>query len=311
MKTLLGCLTLLLVGAVTAQITPQSLPALVDALKADGHFNVFLDLLENSDILDRINTSTHFTVFAPTDAAFAKLPAGTLDALKADQNKLEDILDYHVVLNTAFHGNQQDQNLKTANNGTVRINSYPLVHVVSVDGVNITIRNLHVAGGYVQGIDTILTPPVGNIVDIGTTKPEISTFESLIAKANLTNFFTSDHSTTIFAPNNDAFTKLSQQTLDYLNSHPADLAEVLKFHLVKQLSLYSIGMKHSLTVPTSDQHKDNLMILEDGSGGLKVNHANIVERDIGSVNGVVHVIDNVLIPVRVQVAIADSGIVIG
>ncbi|CAL1526034.1 unnamed protein product [Lymnaea stagnalis] len=337
MLRLCVCVALVLVGAVGAQTDSTDIPEtdsttddtdapelgsttvapiypyIIDALTSNGHFTVFLDLLESTDLLTRINASSHFTVFAPTDAAFARLPAGQLDALKADADKLEDLLSYHVVLNSAFnlHGIQQDTTLKTANNDYVRINTYSVVHTVTVDGVNITIKNIPVNHGYVNGIEKVLSQPMGTILDIASNRSDLTTFISLLGKANLNNFFTSDRSTTIFAPNNDAFAKLSQGTLDYLNTHTADLAEVLKFHMIKHYAFYSIGMKHTFSIDSSDQHKDILMILEDGSGGLAINHAKIVERDISSVNGVVHIVDSVLIPVRVQVAIADNGVVVG
>ncbi|XP_059156152.1 transforming growth factor-beta-induced protein ig-h3-like [Physella acuta] len=293
--------------------TPAPLPQLVDALTANGQFTIFLDLLAQTNLLQQINQSIHFAVFAPTDTAFNRLPAGSVDALKADKAQLESILGYHVVLSTSYHvqGSQQDQTIKSSNNLPIRINTYSILHANTVEGVNITIRNIHVYHGYAHGIDGIMTPPLGNVVDIGANRSDFSIFESLVTKANLASFFTNDHSTTFFVPNNDAFAKLSNQTLDYLNTHVSALTEVLKYHMVKEYSLYSVGMKHTLTVDSADQHHDTLMILEDGSGNIFVNHAKIIEKDISSINGVIHVVDTVLVPIRVQVQIEDQGIIVG
>ncbi|XP_059156151.1 transforming growth factor-beta-induced protein ig-h3-like [Physella acuta] len=299
-------------GQVTTTRAPP--PGVVDALTANGHFTVFLDLLQASTMLPRINASNHSTIFAPTDAAFARMPAGTVDSLKADNSRLESVIGYHVALNTSYHiqqAAQQDRIINSSSGLPIRVNNYTLLHTVTAEGVNVTIKNIRVYHGYIHGIDGLMTPPVGNILDIGRTRQDISTFESLITKANLTHQFTTDHSTTFFVPNNDAFAKLSPQVMDYLSTHTAALADVLRYHLVKTYTMYSAGMLHSITVNSADQHHDTLMILEDASGNFFVNNAKIQEKDISSINGVVHIIDSVLIPSRVTVAIADAGIIVG
>ncbi|KAH9509925.1 hypothetical protein Btru_044631 [Bulinus truncatus] len=305
--------TLTLVGYSCGQTTAPQLPDVEDALAADGRFTTFLQLLKATDLLDQINETDHFTIFASTDAAFAKLPAGTLDNLKASPAQLDDVIGYHVVLNTSFrvHGTQQDTVLHSSTSQPIRINTYNVVHTVTAEGVNITVKNISVNHGYVHGIDGLMKPPLGNVVDLGSVRTDISTFESLLVQANLTTYFTSDHSTTTFIPNDDAFKKLTPDVLEYLNTHPADLAEVLRFHFVKQLSLYSLGMKHAFSIQSTDHNHDLLMLFEDDNGGMKVNHAKILEKDISSVNGVVHIIDSVLIPAKVLVAIEDSKVVIG
>ncbi|KAI8761844.1 transforming growth factor-beta-induced protein ig-h3 [Biomphalaria glabrata] len=294
----------------TAQFTQA--PQLVDVLKAEGHFTIFTDLLQTTGYLSQLNSSSQFTVFAPSDEVFNRLPAGALDSLKADANKLKEVIGYHVVLNSAYSfspSSTQDRILTTAINQPVRINSYSLSHISTVEGVNITRRNVRALHGILHEIDGIMSPPLGNIVQIGSNRSDISTFESLITKAGLTSFFTTDHSTTIFVPNDSAFQKLSKETLDYLANHTSALADVLRYHVISQYSLYSIAMAHSASVPTADNR--NLMIFKDASGNLYVNQAKILEKDISSVNGVVHIIDTVLIPPQVAVAIQDQGIVVG
>uniref|UniRef100_A0A2C9LMV6 FAS1 domain-containing protein n=1 Tax=Biomphalaria glabrata TaxID=6526 RepID=A0A2C9LMV6_BIOGL len=287
-------------------------PQLVDVLKAEGHYTIFTDLLQTTGYLSQLNSSSQFTVFAPSDEVFNRLPAGTLDSLKADANKLKEIIGYHVVLNSAYSfspSSTQDRILTSAINQPVRINSYSLSHISTVEGVNITRRNVRALHGILHEIDGIMSPPLGNIVQIGSNRSDISTFESLITKAGLTTFFTTDHSTTIFVPNDSAFQRLSKETLDYLANHTSALADVLRYHVISQYSLYSIAMAHSASVPTADNR--NLMIFKDASGNLYVNQAKILEKDISSVNGVVHIIDTVLIPPQVAVAIQDQGIVVG
>ncbi|RUS69093.1 hypothetical protein EGW08_023142, partial [Elysia chlorotica] len=90
------------------------------------------------------------------------------------------------------------------------------------------------------------------------------------------------------------------------------LPDVLLYHVVERITLYSIGMRHTLTFHTADQGRDNLMVLEDfATGDIMVNTAKIVKKDISATNGVIHVIDEVLVPARVLLKIEEQGITIG
>ncbi|KAI8761835.1 transforming growth factor-beta-induced protein ig-h3, partial [Biomphalaria glabrata] len=305
------CLVITVVISLTRGQTVSPFPDVVSALTASGHFETFLDLLKPSGLLERINSSSHFTLFAPTDDAFAKLPADTFNALKSDPNQLALVLGYHVVLSSSFKaGTQQDTVLKSSNGLPIRINTYSLIHSNAASGVNITLKNIPVVHGYIQGVNTVLNPPIGNIVQIAMNRTDLKTFTSWVISSNLVQFFLNDDDVTLFVPSDDAIKKLSPATLDYLNSHPSALTDVLKYHVMSDYTLFTIGMTHSMTLKSADQHHDLLMILEDGNGGLFVNHAKIVERDIACIEGVLHIIDNVLIPPHVLVAIQDASVAI-
>ncbi|KAK3784094.1 hypothetical protein RRG08_060521 [Elysia crispata] len=88
--------------------------------------------------------------------------------------------------------------------------------------------------------------------------------------------------------------------------------DVLLHHVVDRKTLYSIGMRHTLTYLTADQGHDYLMILEDfATGDIKVNTACIVQKDISATNGIIHIIDEALVPARVLLKIEEQGITIG
>ncbi|XP_059156134.1 periostin-like [Physella acuta] len=301
-------------GLVHSQtVTPTRFPDVVSALVANGHFTVFLDLLNSSGLLPRINSSAHFTIFAPTDDAFARLSADDFDKIKNNQTRLAEIVGFHVVLTTNYriHGTQQDDVLKSSNNFPIRINTYNILHTVAADGVNITIKNIPILHGLAHGLDGVLTPPTQSIMQLSLNRPDISTFAKWVVDANLLNFFTNDKDVTVFIPNNAAFAKLSSDITTFLNSHHANMAETLKFHVVNAMTLFSIGMTHSISLTSGNNHHDGLMILQDSVGALSVNHAKIVEKDIITTDGVVHIIDSVLVPPRVLVALQDQGIVVG
>ncbi|KAK6975534.1 periostin, partial [Biomphalaria glabrata] len=297
---------------VTATTAPR-FPDVIAGLSSTGQFTVFIDLLTKSGVLPQINSSLHFTVFAPTDNAFTKLSPDAFEAIKNDPAKITELVNSHVVLNTnlRIHGTMEDVLLKTINNHQVRINTYNVLHTVTANGVNITVKNIPIVHGLAHGIDSVLVAAPGNIMQIALNRTDLSTFTGLVISSNLLNFFTADKDITLFAPNNNAFSKLSGNVMSYLQSHPADLAETLRFHVVRTITLFSLGMIHGVTIPSADNHHDNLMLLQAADGSLNVNTAKILVKDLIATDGVIHVIDTVLIPTHVLVRIQDQGIIVG
>ncbi|XP_059156150.1 periostin-like [Physella acuta] len=301
-------------AAFVSQHSPSSnqWSTLTNLLDGQNRFHNFLDLLDSSNLFPKINTSLHFTVFAFPDSVFTELPANYIQALKADQARLDALIGLHVILNAdyKFHG-VVDQVLTSSTFQHVRVNLYNLLHTNTAQGVNVTTMNQEVVHGHVHIIDGIMKAPVPNLPQYLTTQPDLTRFDNLIIQQKLPDFFKADTTSTIFLPNNDAWAKLSPQVMDYLNTHPADLTEVLKYHISKTTTLYSIGMRHAVTIPSATLHHDNLMILQDGDGDFSIDHARLIQIDISSETGVYHVIDHVLIPPRVLIAMETSGIVLG
>ncbi|XP_059156133.1 periostin-like [Physella acuta] len=324
MKLFMALCFLVVPACIVGQTTTYT--DIVAGLTAKGHYTTFLDLLNTTGFISRINSSSHFTVFAPTDDAFAKLPSDALDQIKNDPARLNEVVGYHVTFNTFYvHGTQQDVVLKSSNNLPIRINTYSILHTVTADGVRIIEPNITFTRGYVHGLEAVLTPPRKTVMQYILNRTDISTFTSWVVDSNLINFITDDDDVTVFIPNNAAFQKLSAETHTYLNSHPSVIQEILRYHIVSTMTVFSAGMKDSLTLTSADAHHDELMVLgeihvRDVStqptycylqGGLQVNHAKIVEKDISTLDGVIHIIDSVLIPYRTLVSIADQGIVVG
>ncbi|XP_059156149.1 periostin-like [Physella acuta] len=285
---------------------------LINLLDGQNRFHNFLELLDSSNLFPKINTSLHFTVFAFPDSVFDGFPPNYIQALKADQVKLDALIGLHVILNTdyMFHG-VVNQILTSSNFEHVRINEYNLLHINTAQGVNVTTMNQEVVHGHVHIIDGIMKAPVPILPQYLTTRPDLTKFDNLIIQENLQDFFKSDTTSTIFLPNNDAWAKLSPHVMEYLNTHSADLTEVLKYHMSKASTLYSIGMRNKLTIPSANVHHDQLMILQDGNGDFSIEHAQLIQIDISSETGVFHVIDHVLLPPRVLIAMETSGIVLG
>jgi uncharacterized surface protein with fasciclin (FAS1) repeats len=166
---LVTALALTVAGGAAAQMAAQQPSAtknIVATAVAAGQFKTLATALQAADLVSALEGPGPFTVFAPTDSAFAKLPAGTLDALLKDKAKLTAILTYHVVpgivtaKDLASQADAQSYvNLKTLNGATLRVHlAGPAVHVGS-DMANVTAADVKASNGVIHIIDAVVLPP--------------------------------------------------------------------------------------------------------------------------------------------------------
>jgi uncharacterized surface protein with fasciclin (FAS1) repeats len=121
--------------------------------------------------------------------------------------------------------------------------------------------------------------------------PELSTLSSLITKAGLASTLNGSGSFTVFAPSNEAFKAVPAKTLDELAANPARLSEVLTYHV-----LANKAMAHDVkSGPAKTVHGGNIALAKAGAF-VTVEDAVVQKADIGATNGVVHIVDRVLIP---------------
>ena len=129
---------------------------LIDVAVADGHFKT----LAAADLIDTLKGDGPFTVFAPTDDAFAKLPAGTVDGLLKDIPKLTAILKYHVLAGKVAAADVMKLDGKTAttlNGADLKIST---TGGVKLNGkVNVTKTDVSASNGLIHCIDAVLLPP--------------------------------------------------------------------------------------------------------------------------------------------------------
>jgi transforming growth factor-beta-induced protein len=133
---------------------------IVDTAVAAGSFNTLVAAVKAAGLVDTLKGAGPFTVFAPTDEAFAKLPPGTVDALLKDPAKLKDILLYHVVSGKVMAADVMHmKTAKTVEGKNIRI---------KVEGSTVMINNAKVvkadiacSNGVIHVIDTVIMPPMG------------------------------------------------------------------------------------------------------------------------------------------------------
>jgi uncharacterized surface protein with fasciclin (FAS1) repeats len=133
---------------------------IVETAVAAGQFKTLAAALEAAGLVDALTGDGPFTVFAPTDEAFAKLPAGTVESLLKPENKekLKSILLYHVVPGSVTAKQVMQLNgrtVKTLEGSSIKVTT---VHGVTIDNARVTKTDIHASNGVIHVIDTVLMP---------------------------------------------------------------------------------------------------------------------------------------------------------
>ena len=269
----------------TTGTAPDAGPAaktLVEVAVADGRFTTLAKALTDTGLVATLEGAGPFTVFAPTDTAFAALPAGTLAALSSDQ--LKTILTYHVI------GKDLPASKLTAGPVATVAKFSAFVSLaggkVKVNDATVTTADVTASNGVIHVIDKVLLPP--NLVQAAQFAGSFSALVGAVTKAGLADTLSAAGANlTVFAPTDTAFAALPAGTVDGLSV--MKLGDLLKYHVVAGQKLSTDLTAGS--VPTLLTGKNVTVSL---TGGVKINDANVVIADVLTTNGVIHAIDKVL-----------------
>lgn len=280
---------------------------IVDLAIADGRFKTLVAGVQAAGLTETLSGEGPFTVFAPTDEAFAALPAGTLDSLLLPENKqeLNEILLYHVVPGkvmaadvAGLDGKMADTALEGKQIG-VKVD---MGNVYLNDNVKVTTTDIEASNGVIHVIDAVLLPPADeatmeqkDIVDTAIADGRFTTLVAAVQAAGLVDTLKGEGPFTVFAPTDEAFAALPAGTLDKLLAPDAkqQLTDILLYHVVsgKVMAADVAG----LTKATTALGKDITIKVEDGKVYLN-DSVQVILTDIETSNGVIHVIDAVLLP---------------
>ncbi len=374
-KILIVVLVAILSGLLAAPAAAQD-QTIVDIAVADGRFTTLVAAVTAADLVDTLSGEGPFTVFAPTDDAFAALPEGTVEALLNDIPALTDILLYHVVAGQALAADVVGLDSVTTVQGSDITIDVVDGGVVLNGSVNVIITDIVASNGVIHVVDAVLLPPAqpadttpiaitatnnlasninfrdgpslsdavigrfapgasapvvarneagdwvqldldgqlgwvfaplttlsgdvqtlpvapGTIVEIAVADGRFTTLVAAVQAAGLVDALNGDGPLTVFAPTDDAFAALPEGTVEaLLNDIPA-LTEILLYHVVE-------GRAVAADVVTLD----SVTTLQGGEVAIEVTDAgvvlngsvNVIITDIIASNGVIHVIDAVLLP---------------
>ena len=131
---------------------------IVDVASGAGNFSTLVAAVTAADLVETLSGEGPFTVFAPTDEAFAALPAGVLDGLLLPENKalLAQILTYHVVAGKVMAADVTDGDVATVEGQTIKLGT---MGGVTVNGANVVTADVAASNGVIHAIDAVILPP--------------------------------------------------------------------------------------------------------------------------------------------------------
>jgi uncharacterized surface protein with fasciclin (FAS1) repeats len=287
--------------------------SITDVARDAGTFNTLIAALEATG-LDAVlsDESTIFTVFAPTDAAFEKLGTATVDALLADTDRLRDILLYHVVSNTEINSTQAiaaaGTVITTANTDDIGVNlqgSNLFINASQVVNANVDANN-----GIIHAIDTVLIPTVddpasGNIAEVATAAGTFTSLLNALVATGLDSVLTdADDKFTVFAPTDAAFTELG----DISGLTTDELRDILLYHVIVGREVNSSAAT-AIAGNTVEMGNADQIALSLSGMDLFANLSEVETPDVDASNGIIHIIDKVLLPPADVVAAPTDNIV--
>jgi len=290
----------------TPEPAPTEMPTeapktIVDIAVEDGRFSTLVAAVQAAGLAETLSSEGPFTVFAPTDEAFAKLPEGTVEALLADIPALSEILLYHVVPGKVMASQVIElSSAETAAGYDVRIKV--MDGKVYINEAEVLITDIEASNGVIHVIDSVILPPA-DIVDIAVADGRFSTLVAAVQAAGLVETLKGDGPFTVFAPTDEAFAKLPEGTIEALLADPAALSDILLYHVVPG-KYYSEDV---LAMPVLQSAQGSSLLVKLMEGKAMLNDAEIIITDIVAKNGVIHVIDTVVTPGNiVETAVRDG-----
>ncbi len=284
-----------------ATTASAELPAtVVDiAVWSDVH-STFVAAVVAADLAETLSSAWPFTVFAPVNDAFAKLPAGTVETLLMPENidTLRSILTYHVVPGRVMASDLTPGMVAW----TVQWQELTFTHANSawhVNNATIIAADLLAGNGVIHVIDEVLQPAPeaelpATVVDIAVWSDVHSTLVGAVVAADLAGTLSSAWPFTVFAPVNDAFAKLPAGTIETLlmPENIDTLRSILTYHVVSG-KVMAWNLSQGLIASTVQGDE---LTFTNASNKWYVNSAEIIATDLVAENGVIHVTGGVLLP---------------
>merc|ERR1712166_1276160 len=289
----------------------SSKPNIVELAESVKDFSTLVSAVVAGDLVDTLVSAGPFTVFAPTNEGFGALPAGVVDSLMKPENKanLVDVLTYHV-LPVEVKSTQlaSFQSVTTVEGKNVKVYKDSKGVRVSPDGKDfktVTAADNLASNGVVHIIDGVLLPslvPKGpNIVELAESVKDLSTLVAAVVAGDLVDTLISPGPFTVFAPTNEGFAALPAGTVDSLMKpeNKATLVDILTYHVLpSQVLSTDLGLFQAVTTVEGKP-----LHVQKWGGQVQVGPS-LASKDLKKVtaadnmatNGVVHIIDGVLLP---------------
>jgi uncharacterized surface protein with fasciclin (FAS1) repeats len=276
---------------------------IVGVLQADPQFSILVEAVAAAGLVTTLKSAGPFTVFAPTNTAFAALLGElkvTKDQLLADKALLTRVLTYHVLAAKVPAASVPvGKTITTVETGVFKIESTGGLKITdeSNRASNITATDVAASNGVIHVIDKVLLPSDKDIVATAQSVPDFSILVEAVAAAGLVTTLQGPGPFTVFAPTNAAFAAALTElgiTKDALFADKALLTKVLTYHVVAARVLKA---EVPIGKPITSVQGETFTI----DASLKITDqrarvAGIIATDVFASNGVIHVIDKVILP---------------
>ncbi|MDF1800203.1 MAG: fasciclin domain-containing protein [Planctomycetota bacterium] len=277
-------------------------PSIVEIALADPNFSTLVTALTAADLVTALQGPGPFTVFAPTNDAFDKLPEGSLRSLLDPANKetLAGILTYHVA------SGQLDAASVVGSTGAVSLNGQKIDFSVVVEGegatattsvfvdsAKVVVTDIMASNGIIHVIDSVILPASDDLV---ATAAAAGTFETLLTAARaagLVETLQGPGPLTVLAPTDAAFAALPEGTVESLlkPENKQQLIDILSLHVIKGRNYASDVVGLERLQPLGKKALDVVVL----DGVVTIGGATVTATDLDASNGVIHIIDTVIL----------------
>ncbi|MDF1712921.1 MAG: fasciclin domain-containing protein [Akkermansiaceae bacterium] len=298
----------LLMTGVSQAADPAEAKTIGRVVRERADLSTFLQLLDKTEVGSQLSERTNIrrTVFAPIDAAFAKLPKKSLSTLLDPKNddRLEEVFGFHVLNRSvpAF-GLEKFSTLQMTTGQFLSID----YSNGKIGGARFTGETIPCSNGTIYLVDQVLTPNTDDLFQRLQKDGRFTIFTKAITASRQGKLFQNMHGLyTTFAPTDEAFAKLPKEFVDslFLPENDERLEDIIKHHIVdgvlaagKVPGFLSLGVSDVTPISAFGQQIN----FKADAAGVTVDGAKVLQADIPCANGIIHVIDSVIPPV-------DSGL---
>jgi transforming growth factor-beta-induced protein len=297
--------------------------SIVDIAVEDGRFTTLVAAVQAAGLAETLSGEGQFTVFAPTDDAFAALPEGTVESLLEEpEGALKDILLYHVA-----EGAVPAETVVTLESATT-IQGEPVAikvmdgQVMLNDSATVIITDIEASNGIIHVIDAVILPPsiveaaaaeqmaeeemmdAKSITEIAVEDGRFTTLVAALDAAGLVETLSGEGEFTVFAPVDDAFAALPEGTVESLLEDPQGaLKDILLYHVAARV----VPAETVVTLESATTLQGEPVAIKVMDGQVMLNDsATVIITDIEASNGIIHVIDAVILPPSIVEAAAEE-----
>ncbi|OWF35507.1 periostin-like [Mizuhopecten yessoensis] len=276
---------------ITCTLATSEQTTVLDVAAKNGA-TILRRLLNGTYLESLLLSEGNYTLFAPVDDGFDWLPPSVYDELNKNKTFVNFLFTFHVVKGQVESEKFKNDVTFATLHGATKVRMNIIGTTYTADGVDVTLPDLSASNGVVHMLQRAMYPiPTLSLLEYLTTTPTLSRIVEVIQHANLTEFFKGGPFT-LFAPMNIAFGKLPDGFLEKLMLNKTGLVDLVKYHVLTD-TLFSEGLYDNQRLTTAN---DKQLIVTVMEGNVVINGALIKGFDIIVNNGVIHVIDRVLIP---------------